>query len=147
MKLLVSLVTFFLILSVDTNSQMKIPPDFKRVGKESKDNTYGKYIKGKVQLIKEMFYGAEPSDKKVFDKDTDEYLKTNYRTSLVKKYTFKDGLYYGYGFNSSNNTYLFFVLDIEDVYKLSSTKNDKEFKDYSEWLLRELKNKGNISKK
>lgn len=146
MKKLTFLLAFILFITYITVAQKINPPaGFTLVKANGTTSHIDHYEKDGVTFMSDAFTGPLPSNKFKFDKEVAGFLSENYRTSLEIDLHFSNGVYYGTAFYS--NQYFFTVLDYDIVYKISSRNDDVNFKNYSDWLLAEVKSKGKLSKR
>ena len=128
------IILFFLSFNFYGKSQIKLEGGFYCVKSNNhyRDNYF---TNGKIVFYSDV-YGRD------FDSDVDfiKYVKSKYPFQIKKT---KDGLYWGSGLVSNKYFYLVIIPKSLTLTFVSSPKDDKEFSDYSIFLLRQVrKNSG-----
>jgi hypothetical protein len=115
-----------LLISKNSNAQLVLPKGFKCESKPS-DRTYHSQSlsNGRINFLS-YTWGHEGFDAK----ETREFIEKTYNIKLQKT---KDGLYWG------TAPIFYIIIDGVMEYKVESNINNKEFKYYSTWLLKNIR--------
>ena len=132
----ISLFTLFLIVSLNSFSQINLPKQFSCV--KSQESFRENYFTDGTYKFKTEAWGNGVES----PKDLQPYLEELYNHKLTFRKT-KDGLAWGTGLLNGKYYYIVAIPEQLTTVTLTSNSNGSQFSNYSSWLLQEVRN--NIS--